>query len=203
MPRASAAALGARLRAGLTSPRRLRHLFAPRSGPVSSAPLETVRRVLEQAPGPGRRPGAEPPERVIERWFDCHEIARRCLVSHWSPRSYGERQELELLLRGLVARAYFGRLAGARQPVFTGERVQGDAAAVRCWLSRADGRRLPVEHQLHRTAGRWLVVDFTIEGTAFVKGHGAYLRGIVETGSFEDLLWRLRLKEAWSPAPHI
>jgi len=196
------AAFRARLRAQLTKPRSLRTIFIAPPAPAESGPVGTVKRLLVGIPGAG----SEGLDRLAERAFDCPDIARRCLGTHWTGRTPGERDELVRLMRGLIARAHWGRLAGAGHAIFTGERVQGDTGWVRCWLTRADGQRMPVEYQLHRAGGRWLITDFTIEGTAFVKGHGGYLRGVVEGGSFDDLLWKLRLKAAESApanAPNI
>jgi hypothetical protein len=192
-----------RLHAELTKPRNLRTIFIAAPAPVESGPVSTVRRLF--AGGKGGEGAAEGLERLVERSFDCPDIARRCLGTQWGPRSPKERDEMTRLMRGLIARAHWGRLAGAGHAIFTGERVQGETAWVRCWLTRGDGQRLPAEYQLHRVSGRWLVADFTIEGTAFVKGHGGYLRGVVEGGTFDDLLWKLRLKAAESApaAPNI
>ena len=184
--------LRARLHAQLTKPRQLRTIFIAPPAPVESGPITTVKRLFAGVAGAG----AEGLERLTDRSFDCPDIARRCLGTYWGQRTPTERDEMVRLMRGLIARAHWGRLAGAGHAIFTGERVQGDTGWVRCWLTRADGQRVPVEYHLHRTGGRWLVADFTIEGTAFVKGHGGYLRGVIEGGSFEDVVWKLRLKAA-------
>lgn len=178
-------------------------LGAPAPAAVAASrggPLETVRLAMT-AGRPSGSPAAPVPapsraeaQRIVERIFDSAAIAEACLGPHWLERTAAERAELARLLGGLAARAYGSRLAGAERQMFTGEAIEGPAARVRGHLLAGGRPRGEIEYRLRRARGRWRVHDFVVGEVSFVKSYGAHLRDVVESSSFEDLLWKLRLK---------
>src|SRR5688572_11046995 len=87
-------------------------LITSRPAPVP-APNDVVRRAVEQLMSvqaqartqEGERRPAEL-DRILERFFDFGEVARRCLGVHADARSVAERQEFGRLIGALFGRLY-------------------------------------------------------------------------------------------------
>jgi hypothetical protein len=86
-------------------------------------------------------------------------------------------------------------MALAERVHFTGEHVSGGEATVRAWLRLPEGGRSVVEYRLRRAGGRWVAHDVVMDGVGFVAAHGAHLRYLLESSSWDDLIWKLRFKE--------
>jgi len=169
----------------------------PAGGP--GGPGELVRSAIERAVGVCDRTETD---RVARGLFDFAEIAARCLAGHWTDRTAGEREEFVRLLTGLLGRAYFGKLRAVERIVSAGEAVRGRFATVRCTLVTTQGTEIPLEHRLRRSGRGWRVHDFAIDGVSFVGTYRERLHGIIETSSYQDLVWRMQLK-SFDPASGV
>jgi len=136
--------------------------------------------------------------RVATQVFDINETARRALGVHWHGRTAAERQEFVALFADVLERAYISQIDhfGGERIRFVGEKIDGDAAVVRARISTRGGVEVPVDARLLRRGERWLVYDITVEGISLVANYRAQFDKIIRTSSYEDLVRRLRTKQA-------
>lgn len=172
-------------------------------GQVVQGAVGRVVALLDEArsrPGPPRPAAAEAARaraevrRVAEGLFDFGEIARRTLSRHWAARSPGERQEFVALFTDLLERVYLDRveLQAGDRILYTGELVDGPWATVR---SRVLTRRYgdtALEYRLQLAGGRWRVYDLLVDGVSLVAAYRSEVNRIIQSGSWEELLDRLR-----------
>ncbi len=135
--------------------------------------------------------------RVAEELFDFNEMARRALARHWADRSQQERDDFVRLFADLLERSYLGKVenwAGERV-VFLSESVDGEYAGVRSRIVTSRRQEIPVEYRLYRVGQRWQVYDVLFEGVSFVSTYRAQFNRIIQTGSFAQLMEKMRQKE--------
>ncbi|MCL6640021.1 MAG: ABC transporter substrate-binding protein [Candidatus Rokubacteria bacterium] len=140
-------------------------------------------------------------EQVAEETFDFTEMARRALGPHWRERSPEERTEFTRLFREVLEDAYVGRIERyeGEKIVFAGESVDGPQATVKSRVITRTGTEIPVDYRLHRVDGRWRVYDVVIEGVSLVANYRTQFNRIIQSGSYQDLVERMR-RRALGPA---
>ena len=128
--------------------------------------------------------------------FDVQETARRALGPHWQQRTPAEREEFVGLFADLLERTYIAKidLYGGERLKFTDEKLDGDTASVRGKVTTKQGTDVPVEARMHKKGDRWLIYDVNIEGISLVGNYRAQFDRIIRTGSYADLVKRLRNK---------
>jgi phospholipid transport system substrate-binding protein len=173
----------------------------------AGTPTETVQnrvnqavRTLSQAPR-GTPDGAEQRRaeirRAAEELFDFTEMSRRALGRHWADRTAAERDEFVRLFTDLMARAYLGKIDryAGEAITYVGERVDGAQASVLSRVITAKKAEVPIEYRLHRLGDRWAAYDVLIENVSLVSTYRSQFDRIIQTGSFADLVRRMRDKE--------
>jgi len=130
--------------------------------------------------------------------FDVNETARRALGIHWQARSPAEREEFVVLFADLLERTYINRIDyfGGERLRFVSESIDGDAAIVRARVITRRGVEVPVDARLVRRGERWLVYDIAVENVSLIANYRAQFDKIIRTSSYEDLIKRLRTKQA-------
>ena len=170
-------------------------------------PTETVQKQVTQAleavtTSPSGHPdGAKRQQetrRVADSLFDFTEMSRRALGRHWTDRSPAEREEFVRLFTEVMARSYLGKIDryAGESITYVGERVEGNLAAVESRVVTAKKSEVALEYRLHRVGeDRWLVYDVMVDHVSLVGTYRSQFNRIIQTGSFGDLLKRLREKE--------
>ena len=128
--------------------------------------------------------------------FDVEETARRALGRHWQGRSAEERKEFVDLFADLLEKTYISKidLYGGEKIRYTSEKIDGDTAIVRAQVITRRGTEIPVEGRMQKRGDRWLMYDILLENISLVGNYRAQFDQIVRTGSFAELLKRLREK---------
>ncbi|MFQ5897477.1 MAG: phospholipid-binding protein MlaC [Candidatus Methylomirabilia bacterium] len=136
--------------------------------------------------------------KVANETFDFTETARRSLARHWRERSTREREEFVRLFGDLLERAYFSRIDqyGGERVIYLGESLDGDRTTVRTKVITKQGTEVPVDYRMHRRGGRWLVYDVVVEGVSLIRNYRSQLSKIIRKSSYEDLVKRLKAKQA-------
>jgi phospholipid transport system substrate-binding protein len=130
--------------------------------------------------------------------FDFSETAKRSLGRHWQARTPAEQSEFVLLFSDLLERSYLSKIE-----LYGGEKIQylsdavenGDQAKVLTKIVARQGSEIPIEYRMHKKGERWLVYDVMIEGVSLVSNYRTQFNKIIQTGSFEDLMQKLRTKQ--------
>ena len=167
--------------------------------------VDTALQTLNQAPG-GAPVAAEQRRSEIRRLadglFDFAEMSRRALGRHWADRTPAERDEFVKLFADLMARSYLGKIDryAGESVTYIGERVDGDLATVDSRVITAKKSEVPIEYRLRRVDDRWAAYDVLIERVSLVGAYRSQFDRIIQTGSFGELLKRMRQKEQESAA---
>ena len=173
------------------------------AGPATDQLKGAVDRVIKVLEDPSLKGD----DRVVERRtavrkianeiFDFNEIARRALARHWQPLTDKQRVEFVSLFSDLLERSYISKieLYGGEKIQYVGERVDGDTATVATRIVTKNGTEVPIDYRLLKKGDRWMVYDVTIEGVSLVSNYRTQFNKIIQTGSFEDLMQKLRTKQ--------
>ncbi|HKA31997.1 MAG TPA: ABC transporter substrate-binding protein [Candidatus Binatia bacterium] len=133
-------------------------------------------------------------KQAIARRFDFAEMAKRALGPYWERRSARERSDYVKIFTDVAADAYVDQI----EP-FAGERIlylresrDGDFAEVDTKALGIKGDELDVNYKLRSRGGEWKVYDLVIENVSVVNNYRAQFARIMNRGSFDDLLEKLR-----------
>lgn len=141
--------------------------------------------------------------RTVENFFDLREMAKKSLGRHWVARSPQERDEFVRLFRGMLSRVWLRTLKTGKRITYTGETVTATRATVRTTVALERQGQVHVEyHLLPSGNSRWRVHDVLVDRRSLVTGYREYFDRALAGSSYQDLIWKLRLKEVeMSPAP--
>jgi outer membrane protein OmpA-like peptidoglycan-associated protein len=137
---------------------------------------------------------------LTETTFDGRTAARQVLGPEWDRYSAAERDDFARTFTAVLARTYVevarGWLPRDRAPVIRvlGEELAeaGRAATVYTSVRARDGRDVPVDYQMNRTDGGWLVHDVVIDGVSLLANYRAQFVRVSRTSSPAELIARLR-----------
>lgn len=140
--------------------------------------------------------------RTVENFFDLREMAKKSLGRHWVARSPQERDEFVRLFRGMLSRVWLRTLKTGKRITYTGETVTATRANVRTTVALERQGQVHVEyHLLPSGNSRWRVHDVLVDRRSLVTGYREYFDRALADSSYQDLIWKLRLKEVeMSPA---
>lgn len=184
---------------------------------AGAAPTEQLRgqidRVVQILDDPALKQPAKTAERrdlirkAAGQIFDYTEITKRSIGHHWLSRTPAERDEIVQLFGELLERTYISKLEAysGERVNYTGEQIADDQAYVRTRIVTRNNTEIPVEYRMLRRDDRWVVYDVTIEGVSLVANYRTQFNKILQTGSFNELVKRLRAKidERADDAPRI
>lgn len=170
-------------------------------------PTETVKSRVEQAMQTGSQASRGTPDgaerqrgirQAAASLFDFMEMSRRALGRHWAGRTPAERDEFVALFSDLMARSYMGKIDryAGEAITYVAERVDGEQATVQSRVVTAKKSEVPIEYRLHRVGDRWAAYDVLVENVSLVGTYRSQFDRIIQTGSFGDLLRRMREKES-------
>jgi phospholipid transport system substrate-binding protein len=170
------------------------------AGPPTDQLKGAIDRVIKTLEDPSLRGSTErrtAVRKIANEIFDFHEIARRSLARHWQPLSERQREEFTGLFSDLLERSYMSKieLYGGEKIVYAGERVDGDGATVATRIMAKNGTDVPIDYRLLRRGDRWLVYDVNIEGVSLVSNYRTQFNKIIQTGSYNDLVQKLKNKQ--------
>jgi phospholipid transport system substrate-binding protein len=174
---------------------------------AAGAPTERLGAFFERANavilGPEPEGGLE--ERVgavralVDGVFDFDGAAALALGRHWESLSASERAAFTRLYADVIERAYLAwvgskaRLGEAGVTIrWVGETIEGDTAVVRSALLSRTGAECPIDYQMVRRGGDWLVRDVIVDGLSLAANYHVQFARVLQMGSYDELLARLR-----------
>ena len=133
---------------------------------------------------------------IVNKRFDFEEMAKRSLGQGWAKRTPEEKKAFVALFSDLLQNTYIRKVERYEKQsvVYTDERVEGQYAAVRTKVSTEKEVDIPVEYRIFKEADKWEVYDIVIEGVSLVNNYRNQFSSMLRTGTFEDLMARLRDK---------
>lgn len=167
--------------------------------------LEEVIRILDD---PSLKPESQARERqtrvraAVIDLIDFPEMARRSLGLHWRSLNEREREEFVGLFRELLEHTYVPKIAlyQGERVRFVGESIDGDLATVQGFVVTRSHKEVPFAYRLRQRDGRWLVYDISVEGISLVSNYRSQFNGIIQRGSFQELVKRIKEKLDSPPA---
>ena len=174
-----------------------------------NSPMEMVQKavgeMLDERAGRGRSdaaPSAGDLARTAEGFFDLREMAKKSLGRNWVARTPQERDEFVRLFTGMLSRVWLRTLKTGKRITYTGETVSATRASVRTTLALERQGQVRVEYHLVPSGNsRWRVHDVLVDRRSLVEGYREYFDRALASSSYQDLIWKLRLKEVeMSPA---
>ncbi len=132
---------------------------------------------------------------VLKR-FDFEEMAKRSLAIHWKDRTPAERKEFVTLFTDLLEDAYIRKVERYENEkvVYVDERIDGSYATVKTKIIDSKGTGIPVDYRIMKKAEKWDIYDIVVEGISLVNNYRTQFTQIMRSGSYADLVKRLREK---------
>jgi phospholipid transport system substrate-binding protein len=173
------------------------------AGPPTDQLKGAIDRVVKALEDSGLKGPARVAERrtavrkIAEDIFDFNEIARRALARHWQQLTDKQRAEFVSLFSDLLERSYLSKieLYGGEKIQYVNERLDGDTASVATRIVTKNGTEVPIDYRLLKKADRWLVYDVHIEGVSLVSNYRTQFNKIIQTGSYNALVQKLKAKQ--------
>jgi phospholipid transport system substrate-binding protein len=134
--------------------------------------------------------------KIANETFDFQETAKRALGQHWQARTPAEREEFVKLFSDLLESSYISKIDRyeGEKVRYTGDSTQDSVATVRTQIVTKQGSEVPVDYRMHQRDGQWQVYDVVIEGVSLVANYRTQFNKIIQTGSYQDLMQKLRAK---------
>ncbi len=133
-------------------------------------------------------------KQIILPRFDFAEMARRSLGDRWDTLA-GKEAEFVSAFMQFAEGSYLNTLGSYRgeKIIYGRERIDSDFAEVDTQVL-GRGEPAPITYRLHRVADQWKVYDVVIEQISLVSNFHSQFGRILQTGSMDDLMKRLREK---------
>ena len=136
--------------------------------------------------------------KVVEEYFDFQEMSRRSLGRPWKEISPEKQQEFVQLFKQLLFSTYVSRIETGATPTtsirYSGEIQEDNFAIVMTQVSCANQPDVEIDYRLMLNGTEWKVYDIVIEGISLVNNYRQQFASMLNSGSFDSLLKRLREK---------
>jgi phospholipid transport system substrate-binding protein len=133
---------------------------------------------------------------TVEKRFDFEEMAKRSLALHWKDRTPQEKKEFTSLFSDLLEDTYIRKIERYEEEkvVYTDERADGPYATVRTRIVTTKEIEIPVDYKIFKKGQKWEVYDIVVEGVSLVNNYRTQFNQIIRSGSYEDLVQKLKKK---------
>jgi phospholipid transport system substrate-binding protein len=137
-------------------------------------------------------------KQILFTRFDFAEMARRALGAHWRRRSPTEQQEFVQLFTELLERQYAGIIESYTDEkiVYVGERTDGTFAEVNSKIFTAKGQEYSINYKAQLIGQDWKVYDVIAEDISMVNNFRSQFNRVISSSSYEELVRRLKEKQA-------
>ena len=174
---------------------------AGRSGPLTlvTSSISRVLTIVQSQPADATEGGkrrADIRQAAVEL-FDFDEISRRLLGQRWMDASPQERQDFVALFTDLLQGAYLNTIGNypLAAITFQGETINGSYAQVQSRMAVGKGE-VAIEYRLLERDGQWAVYDVAVDSVSLISNYRSQFTSMLKRMSFEQLLDRLRNREA-------
>ncbi|MFO7750523.1 MAG: ABC transporter substrate-binding protein [Desulfobacteraceae bacterium] len=134
---------------------------------------------------------------IMDRMFDFSLIGKLCLGrANWSRFDPGQKSEYTDLFADFFKEFYSDKieLFNNEKIVFSPGTISGKKAQIPSHLI-SNGEKTAMIYRLYRSNSGWKVYDVEVEGISIVKSYRSQFSRVLEDGTPETLLKKLREKE--------
>lgn len=173
--------------------------------PARRALHTSVDRVLEAIKNPDyvnpatRGPLRQRIEDEVLHIFDFQEFSARTVGPRWKTFSPDQQRAFADAFADLLLNTYLSKIDGynGEQVAYTGEvsDARGNTE-VRTLVTMKDGKKVPVAYRMLNKNGNWRVYDVLIENISLVRNYRTQFQDILQSGSPDALIARVRQKVA-------
>jgi phospholipid transport system substrate-binding protein len=138
---------------------------------------------------------------VVNRRFDFAEMAKRALGVYWRQRTPEEQKEFVALFSDLLEDTYIRKIERYEHEkvTYVGEAIDGPYATVKTVIITTKEVEIPVSYKIFKSGSKWEVYDVIVEGVSLVNNYRTQFYQIIGSGSYADLLKKLKAKVVKSP----
>lgn len=190
-------------------------LAIPLTGlPVAAgAPTEQIRGTVDKAVLILKDPHLKTPAKTKDRRdqlkqilftrFDFTEMAKRALGANWRRRTPHEQEEFVRLFSDLLERAYAETIESYTDEkiLYVGERLDGNYADVNSKIVTSKGEEFSINYRAHLIGSEWRIYDVVVENISMVNNFRSQFNRVISSSSYEELVRRLKDKQADIKAP--
>lgn len=130
--------------------------------------------------------------------FDFKEFSSRTVGARWRSFNADQQKRFSDAFADLLISTYVNKIDGynGEQVAYTGEvsSPAGDRTEVRSVITMKDGKKVPVAYRMLPKEGGWRVYDVLIENISLVKNYRTQFQDILNSGSPDQLIARVRAK---------
>lgn len=139
--------------------------------------------------------------KIVGGRFDFEEMAKRSLAQHWKKRTAEEQKEFVPLYSDLLENTYIKKIERYEDEkiVYVGEKIEGTYASVKTNIVTTKEVEIPIEYRLLKEGNQWRAYDVVIEGVSLVNNYRNQFNSILRSGTYEDLVKRMRNKTLKEP----
>ncbi len=136
--------------------------------------------------------------RIVDEYFNFHEMAKRALGRPWKDQSPQNQKEFVDLFKQLLFNSYVDKVeaytGSNERVVYDAEKVEGEYALVKTRVLGYKNADVQVDYRLRAEEGIWKVYDVVVEGISLVNNYREQFSSILANESFDSLLKRMRGK---------
>ncbi|MCL4475533.1 MAG: ABC transporter substrate-binding protein [Nitrospirae bacterium] len=139
--------------------------------------------------------------KIVSERFDFGEMAKRSLAQNWKKRTPEEQKEFVALYTDLLENTYIRKIEKYQDEkiVYGEEKIEGNYASLKTSVITTKEVEIPIEYRLLREGNQWRAYDVVIEGVSLVNNYRNQFNSILRSGSYEDLVKRLKNKTLKEP----
>ena len=136
-------------------------------------------------------------EKIVDGRFDFRKMARSVLAIYWAKRTPAEKKEFVSLFADLIKDTYIKKIEmySGEKVLYAGESVNNGYAVVKTRIASKTGNEIPIDYMMLDENGTWMIYDVLIEGVSLVNNYKAQFAEIINSGSYEELVRKLKNKE--------
>lgn len=143
-------------------------------------------------------------ESIAYERFDFPTLSRLVLARNWARFSKDQQAQFMEEFKRYLAVNYGNRIERYDQQKveITGERKEprGDVT-IQSVVRGGEFEGATIDYRMRETNGHWLVIDVIVEGISLVSNFRDQFKEVLARGGPEELLQKLREKNAAGPAP--
>ena len=174
---------------------------------AASLPREQLKQTIDQILGVLRDPGLQTQDKKIQRReilreiarvrFDYRKMSQLSLGKNWKTITDQEKKDFIDLFGTLLEDTYMAKIETYtnEKVVFLKDRVKKKKAQVNTKII-TKSVEIPIDYRMYRKKENlWMVYDIVIEGVSMIGNYRSQFGQMLERGSFESLMAKLKEKQ--------
>jgi len=136
-------------------------------------------------------------EEIAYKIFDFTTMSKLVLARNWRKMDKEQRAEFVREFRQALSRTYGTRLDRYDQEkveIFGTQVEPRDDVSVKTRIVGGEFDKAEISYRLRKRSDRWRIIDVVIEGVSLVSNYRSQFAEILNTGTIDDLLAKLRDK---------